>query len=71
MNLKGDNVMINTDTANPFRQETIDRKKEKSIEPSWDSPMPEGLLGLLTQEEILDLTAYVLSGGERQHAMFR
>jgi putative heme-binding domain-containing protein len=71
VNLNGDNVMVNTDPANPFQQETIDRKKVKSIELSKTSPMPEGLLGLLTQEEILDLTAYALSGGDKKHAMFR
>ena len=71
VNLDGDNVMVNTDPANPFQQETIDRKKVKSIEPSKVSPMPEGLLGPLTQEEILNLTAYVLSGGNRKHAMFK
>ena len=71
VNLNGDNVMVNTDPANPFQQDTIDRKKVKSIEASKVSPMPEGLLGLLTQEEILNLTAYVLSGGDRKHAMFR
>ncbi|HWN96730.1 MAG TPA: c-type cytochrome [Methylomirabilota bacterium] len=71
VNLNGDNVMVNTDPANPFQQETIDRKRVKSIEASKMSPMPEGLLGVLTQEEILDLTAYILSGGDRKHAMFR
>jgi putative heme-binding domain-containing protein len=71
VNLNGDNVMLNTDPASPWQQETLDRKKVKSIEPSKMSPMPEGLLGLLTQEEILDLTAYVLSGGDRRNAMFR
>ncbi len=71
VNLNGDNVYVNTDPANPFQQETIDRKLVKSIEPSKISPMPEGLLGLLTQDEILNLTAYVLSGGDRKHAMFR
>jgi putative heme-binding domain-containing protein len=71
VNLNGDNVMVNTDPANPFQQETIDRKRVKNIEPSKVSPMPEGLLGLLTEEEVLDLTAYILSGGDRRHAMFR
>ena len=71
VNLNGDNVMVNTDPANPFQQETIDRKKVTSIEASKVSPMPEGLIGLLTQEEIQDLTAYILSGGDRKNAMFR
>jgi putative heme-binding domain-containing protein len=71
VNLNGDNVMLNTDPAAPWEQVTIDRKKIKAIEPSKTSPMPEGLLGLLSQEEVLDLTAYVLSGGDRQNGMFR
>ncbi len=71
VNLNNDNVMVNTDAANPFQQETIDRKKVKSIEFSKVSPMPEGLIGLLTADEVADLTAYVLSGGDRKHAMFR
>ncbi len=71
VNLNNDNVMVNTDAANPFQQETIDRKKVKSIEFSKVSPMPEGLIGLLTADEVADLTAYVLSGGDRKHSMFR
>ena len=71
VNLNGDTVSVNTDPASPWQQERVDRKQVKSIEPSKTSPMPEGLLGLLTQEEILDLTAYVLSGGDRKSAMFR
>jgi putative heme-binding domain-containing protein len=71
VNLNNDNVMVNTDAANPFQQETIDRKRVKSIEFSKTSPMPEGLLQMLTQEEIADLTAYILSQGDKKHAMFR
>jgi putative heme-binding domain-containing protein len=71
VNLNGDNVMVNTDPADPFQQETIDRKKVKNIEASKISPMPVGLLQVLTVDEIADLTAYVLSAGERKHAMFK
>jgi putative heme-binding domain-containing protein len=71
VNLNGDGVMVNTDPASPWQQITVDRKQVKSIEPSKTSPMPEGLLGLLTKDEILDLTAFVLSGGNKSHAMFR
>jgi putative heme-binding domain-containing protein len=71
VNLNGDTVSVNTDPASPWQQERVDRKQVKSIEPSKISPMPEGLLALLTQEEILDLTAYILSGGDRKHAMFK
>ena len=34
------------------------------------SPMPPGLLNLLTKDDILDLTAYVLSAGNREDRRF-
>jgi putative heme-binding domain-containing protein len=71
VNLNGDTVSVNTDPASPWQQERVDRKLVKSIEPSKFSPMPEGLLNLLTEEEVLDLIAYILSGGERKKAIFR
>jgi putative heme-binding domain-containing protein len=71
VNLNGDTVSVNTDPTNPNQQERVDRKRVKSIEHSKTSPMPAGLLNPLTQEEILDLTAYVLAGGDRKHAMFK
>jgi hypothetical protein len=43
----------------------------KSIEASKVSPMPEGLLSMLKKEEILDLVAYVLSGGDKGNPMFK
>jgi putative heme-binding domain-containing protein len=71
VNLNGDTISINTDPADPNKQSRIDRKKVVSIEPSKQSPMPEGLLSPLTQDEILDLVAYVLSGGDAKHEVFR
>ncbi len=43
----------------------------KSRAPSPISPMPAGLLGALTLEEVLDLLAYLESGGNRSHPAFR
>ena len=39
--------------------------------PSPVSMMPEGLLDTLERDEILDLIAYLLSRGDRDHEMFR
>ena len=39
--------------------------------PSKVSMMPEGLLDVLKEEEILDLMAYLLSRGDRKNAMFK
>lgn len=35
------------------------------------SPMPEGLVNFMTKEEILDLIAYLQSGGKRDYAAFK
>lgn len=70
VNLSGDTVQINTDLTDPNQRIGVDRKTVKSIEPSPVSPMPIMLLSMLQKEEILDLVAYVLSGGNRDHAMF-
>ena len=71
VNLSGDNVTINTDLSDPNQRVNIDRKTVESIEPSKISMMPPNLLMMLTKEEILDLTAYVLSGGDKNNAAFQ
>lgn len=71
VNLNGDTIMINTDPTDPNQQTAIDRKEVASIEPSKVSPMPTGLLAPLTKDEILDLVAYIVSGGDAGHAMFQ
>jgi hypothetical protein len=48
MNLHGDGVTLNTDLSDPNQQITVNRKQVKSIELSKVSPMPPGLLNLLT-----------------------
>lgn len=70
VNLSGDNVTLNTDLSDPNQRENVDRKEVKSIELSKVSPMPPMLLGMLNKEEVLDLIAYALSGGDRENAMF-
>jgi hypothetical protein len=38
---------------------------------SKTSPMPTGLFSRMTQDEILDLTAYLISGGDAEHECFQ
>ncbi|MBI5799303.1 MAG: c-type cytochrome [Verrucomicrobia bacterium] len=71
VNLSGDTVQVNTDLTDPNQRLGVDRKQVVKMEPSKVSPMPEGLINMLKQEEILDLVAYVLSGGDAKHAMFK
>ena len=58
---------------NPLKPDkvTIDKADIKSRGPSKVSPMPEGLVNLFKKEEILDLIAYIESGGNRDSADFK
>jgi putative heme-binding domain-containing protein len=71
VNLNGDTVQINTDLSDPDQRVGFDRKQVKSIEVSKVSPMPPMLLSMLTKEEVLDLLAFVLSGGDKESAAFK
>jgi putative heme-binding domain-containing protein len=70
VNLNGDSVTLNTDLSDPNQRTNVDRKEVKTMEVSKVSPMPPMLLSMLTKEEVLDLVAYVLSGGDAGHEMF-
>jgi putative heme-binding domain-containing protein len=71
VNLNGDTLTINTDLTDPNQRVSIDRKEVEEMEVSKTSPMPVNLLGLLTKDEVLDMLAYVLSGGEPGHEVFK
>jgi putative heme-binding domain-containing protein len=70
VNLNGDRVTLNTDLYNPNQRTSVQRKEVKSMGPSPVSPMPPGLLNMMKKEEIMDLLAYILSGGDEQHHFF-
>jgi putative heme-binding domain-containing protein len=59
--------------ANPLKpvEHRIPKSRITRRLPAMLSPMPEGLVDILTREEILDLIAYVRSGAHRQSAEFR
>ena len=71
VNLNGDTVTINTDLTDPNQRVSVDRKEVEEMEVSKISPMPVNLLALLTKDEVLDMLAYVLSGGEPDHELFK
>ena len=71
VNLKGDNVTLNTDLYNPNQRTNVNRADVESIGPSTVSPMPAGLLNMMEKDEIMDLLAYVLSGGKPNHDFFQ
>jgi putative heme-binding domain-containing protein len=59
--------------TNPLtgEQVTVRRNDVGSRRASTVSPMPEGLVNVLTKEEILDLIAYLESGGQANAPAFR
>lgn len=63
-------LVIETDPLTRTQQ-TIPRSEVDEIRPSTVSPMPEGLLQVLTREEILDLLAFLESGGDPEAPAFR
>lgn len=71
VNLAGDSIRINTNMLDPNAQVGIDRKQIDEMAPSPISMMPKGLLNSLNEQEILDLMAFLLSRGDRSHAMFK
>ncbi|AGA28813.1 c-type cytochrome [Singulisphaera acidiphila] len=71
VNLNGDNLTINVNMLDPNGLVNVNRTKVEEMKPSPVSMMPEGLFNTLSQDEILDLTAYLLSRGDRKSEMFR
>ena len=70
VNLNGDTMTLNTDLTDPNKRVNIDRKTIDSLIVSKTSPMPTGLFDRMTEDEILDLIAYLISGGDQKHDFF-
>jgi len=70
MNLSGDVVRVNTDMSDPNAITGVDRKKLKEMKPSPVSMMPPGLMNTLSEDDVLDLLAYLLSQGNPDDPMF-
>ena len=49
----------------------VDKSDISERRPSKISPMPEGMVNLLTRDEVLDLLAYIESAGKEKAANFR
>jgi len=71
VNMNGERVTLNTDMFDPNQRVNVMRPQVESIEPSKISPMPAGLLNLMREDEVMDLLAYLISGGDRNHKVFK
>ena len=60
-NLHGDNIQVMTDMLDPGNLVSINQNQIEEMKPATVSMMPEGLLNTLSQGEVLDLLAYLLS----------
>ena len=70
VNLNNDGLTLNTDLTDPNKRVTINRNTIDEMLMSKTSPMPAGLFNRMTKEEILDLVAYLISGGDQSHQLF-
>lgn len=63
-------IVVETD---PLSQATVTvpRSAIEETHPANISPMPSGLIDVLTHDEVLDLLAYLKSGGDPNHAAFQ
>ncbi|MCE9529836.1 MAG: c-type cytochrome [Planctomycetes bacterium] len=71
INLNGDTLIVMPNMLEPNTLINVDRKQVESIELSKLSLMPTGTLDTLKEDEVLDLMAYLLSRGDRNHKMFK
>ena len=66
----GDKLVVVTDALKQTKVE-VPKSQVASQKASPVSPMPEGLVNNFTKEEILDLIAYLESGGKETAAAFQ
>ncbi len=71
VNLNGDRLTINTDLTDPNKRVNVNRNEIEQMVVSKVSPMPAGLFNRMTKDEILDLLAYLISGGDSGHEYFK
>ncbi|MDX1566070.1 MAG: c-type cytochrome, partial [Phycisphaeraceae bacterium] len=60
-----------TSAFDPSKVTKIPARDVKKVEPSAISMMPPGLINGMNREEVKDLMAYLLSGGNPKHKVFK
>ena len=67
----GDSLKLIDNPSAPDKIIVVLKSEIEERTPSDVSIMPKGVLNKLTREEIFDLLAYVLGGGDKENAMFK
>ncbi|MEZ6103388.1 MAG: family 16 glycoside hydrolase [Pirellulaceae bacterium] len=70
INMFDAHIAVNTDLLDPTAITNIERSSIVSTSPSPTSPMPTGLLDTLHRDEVLDLMAFLRSGGDPHATVF-
>ena len=70
INMNGKNLQVLTNLLDPSSLTSVNRDSIEDVRPAPNSLMPAGLLDTLSEEEIVDLLAYLRSGGNPDHPMF-
>lgn len=71
VNMGGKSLSVMENMLDPGRHTRVNRESVEQVIPSKLSMMPTGLLNTFEGDEILDLLAFVRSGGNPDHAMFK
>lgn len=65
-----DKLVLLVNLLEPDKKTVVPKSEVRSRAAARLSGMPEGLVNIFTKEEILDLLAYIESGGNQKHAAF-
>ncbi len=67
---EGGELFITSNLMVPHALTLVKRSAVKSTRPSETSLMPAGLINSLSEDELRDLVAFILAGGDRSNPMF-
>jgi len=68
---ENESLLVMTNPFTPDDHERVYLSEVKSRRPYGQSLMPPGLINALNEDELRDLVAYILSGGDENDPMFR
>jgi len=71
VNMGGTRLSVMENMLDPGKHTNVDRNKVEEVIESKLSMMPTGLLDTFNREEVLDLLAFLRSGANPDHAMFK
>ena len=71
VNMSGNKLRVMTNMLDPSSLTEVVRDTVEETRPSKNSLMPAGLLDTFTKAEIVDLVAYLRSGGNENHLIYK